>query len=137
MAIKTFFGWVLSGTVRQNGRRHRAASCVSSVLASNENLENSGGIKSMTVSRFRPLDHLSRERENLRVYERPIPRLVAWPRKVSCLYCTVLFVKAVGLLASGMFAPRLNLIIECTNYRANMNAGAFETPRQSIVCPTN
>ena len=54
MAIKTCFGWVLSGTVRQNGRRHRGVSCVSSVLASDENLEKSGGTKFMTMRRFRP-----------------------------------------------------------------------------------
>ena len=56
MAIKTCFGWVLSGTVRQNGRRHRGVSCVSSVLASDENWEKSDGAKPMTVRRLRPLE---------------------------------------------------------------------------------
>ena len=54
MAIKTCFGWVLSWTVRQKGRRHRAVSCVSSALASDENLEKFDGTKPMTVRRLRP-----------------------------------------------------------------------------------
>ena len=54
MPIKTCFGWVLSGTVKQKGRRHRAVSCVSSALASDENLEKLDGTKPMTVRRLRP-----------------------------------------------------------------------------------
>ena len=56
MAINTCFGWVLFGTVRQNGIRHQGVSSVSSVLASDDNLEKSDGIKFVTVCQFRPLE---------------------------------------------------------------------------------
>ena len=36
MAIMTYFGWLLSGTIRPNGSRHRDV-CLSSVIASDEN----------------------------------------------------------------------------------------------------
>ena len=67
IAINTCFGWVLSGTVRKNGRRHRAVSCVSSALASGENL-NSGGTKSMTVHQFRPSKRSLCSTGSLRMY---------------------------------------------------------------------
>ena len=72
IAIKTCFGLVLSGTVRQSGLRHRAVSYVSSVLASDENL-NSGGTKSMTVSRFGPSDRSSQSVEKLKGLLTPYP----------------------------------------------------------------
>ena len=53
MAIKTCFGWVLSGTIKHNGRQRRENSCVSLVLASDENLRKFSETRNSTVRRFR------------------------------------------------------------------------------------
>ena len=58
-AMKTCFGWVLTGTVGQNGRQDRAVSYVLSVLASDEKLEKPGEARSMIGCLLRPLDRLS------------------------------------------------------------------------------
>ena len=73
MAIKTCFGWILSGSVRQNGHPHRTVSCVSSALASDRNLK-SDGTKFMTVRRLRPSERSLRSTGKLEGIRTPNPQ---------------------------------------------------------------
>ena len=68
MAIKTCFGWVLSGTVRQNSRG--PASSVSSMLASDK---KSAGTRSMTVRRVHPSERSSWSTGKLGGLRKPNP----------------------------------------------------------------
>ena len=38
---------------------------------------------------------------------------------------------------TAIVTQQIKLIIERANYHVNVSAGEFETPLQSIVCPTN
>ena len=77
LGYQDLLSWVFSGTVTQNGRRHRGVSCVSSVLASDENLEKSDGTKSMTMGRFRPAERSLLSMGMFMVYERPNPTILS------------------------------------------------------------
>ena len=73
MAINTCFGWVLSRTVRQNGRRCRGVSFVSFVLESDESLDKSDGPKSMTIRQLHPLERTLWSTGKLKCLLKPDP----------------------------------------------------------------
>ena len=52
VAIRTYFGWVLSGTISYKDRQRREVSCVTSLPGSGEELWKIGETRDMTVRRF-------------------------------------------------------------------------------------